>query len=974
MADTVYRDFDLAIDRLDAGHYRARVIASPAGQATTEFTLPFSELELENLVLRLGYSRRQVRRIDSPELEAVKVFGGRLFKVVFADEIHSCLRSSLEQVRQEGAGLRIRLRMTDAPELLDIPWEYLYNPTLNRFLSLSVGTPVVRYLELPERISPLALKPPLKMMVVISSPQDYPALDVEREWLNLKEALKDLETNGMLVVERLESPNPQVLQQRLRREKYNIFHYIGHGGFDQGTQDGVLLLEDEAGRGRPLSGQFLGAILHDEQSLRLAVLNACEGARAARSDPFAGVAQSLVQQGLSAVIAMQFQFTDEAAITFAREFYSAIADGYPVDASLAEARKAIFSRGNDVEWGTPVLYMRAPDGQIFALDQVKGPEPAQTHDSPLTRREPSLEHRLEQLYIDGLSAYWIKDWEKALKNFQTIVDLRPDYEDVASRLEGIKRQVSLMALSNQAQGFMDVGDWEAALPLLEELTEQAPDFEEASTRLALVRKKLQLAKLYRQARKLHQANQCQAALNVFAEIRELDPNYPDPEEIYLSATRELANQRRQAELSAFYNNALKMMETGQWAQARQLLNKILELEPAYRDTAGLSERVELEIAAHKNDEIPGLGSNNRPVTPDSASDIPVQGPLPLPQVEPMKTAKREPMPRQARGTKTWFAIGIFGVILLFGFAAGLARLFGGGGRGEVLSSTPPAVAVGGTAETPILPNSGAGNPTETPTPPPSATAVPVYTATSTELPSPTVPPDWKIDDYGIAMVLVPSGPFEMGRDYGADWDGPVHTVTLDDFYIDQFEVTNQKYHDCVQVGVCNPPAENSSYTRASYYDNPNYLDFPVIHVTWENARQYCEWRGARLPTEAEWEKAAGGNGGPYPWGQNHNCDLVNYNNCVGDTTKVGTYKEGVSVNNAYDMAGNVWEWVADWFSTDYYQVSPKHNPTGPDMGENRVNRGGGWNDTEDNIQVANRSAPAPGTQDEYSGFRCAADP
>ncbi|UCH58684.1 MAG: CHAT domain-containing protein, partial [Anaerolineales bacterium] len=190
-------------------------------------------------------------------------------------------------------------------------------------------------------------------------------LDVEREWNNLKAALAELEARGSLVLDHLDTASPTELQYRLRRNEYHVFHFIGHGGFNEQAQDGILLFEDENQRGHPLSGQYLGTLLHDENTLRLAVLNACEGGRSGVSDPFAGVAQSLVQQGLPAVIAMQFEVTDEAAITFAREFYTAIADGYPVDAALSEARKAIFSLGNDIEWGTPVLYMRAPDGRIF---------------------------------------------------------------------------------------------------------------------------------------------------------------------------------------------------------------------------------------------------------------------------------------------------------------------------------------------------------------------------------------------------------------------------------------------------------------------------------------------------------------------------------------------------------------------------------------------------------------------------------
>jgi hypothetical protein len=368
MAEINYLDFDLLIER--AGNkYQARVVNSPAGQASAAFRLPFSNLELENFLLRVGRTRRGVRRLESPEMEAAKTFGGRLFETVFADEVRACLRSSLDEASRQGAGLRIRLRLAAVPELADLPWEYLYNPALNRFLTLSAETPVVRYLDLPERIQPLPVKPPLRVLVMIASPSDYPALDVEQEWRKLSEALDDLERRGLVALERLEESTLAALQRRLRQAEYHIFHFIGHGGFDQQAQDGVLVMEDEAGRGRQVSGNYLGTLLHDERTLRLAILNACEGARASRTDPFAGTAQSLVQQGVPAVIAMQFEITDEAAITLAQEFYSAVADGYSVDAALAEARKAIFAQGNDVEWGTPVLYLRSPDGRIFDVEK-----------------------------------------------------------------------------------------------------------------------------------------------------------------------------------------------------------------------------------------------------------------------------------------------------------------------------------------------------------------------------------------------------------------------------------------------------------------------------------------------------------------------------------------------------------------------------------------------------------------------------
>jgi CHAT domain-containing protein len=363
-----YLDFDLLVRRTEGG-YRAQVLSSPAGEATADFAAPFSELELENFLLRVGRPRRGTRRIGSPEMEAVKTLGKGLYEAIFSGDVRACWRSSLSEAEAQSAGLRLRLRIADAPELNDIPWEYLYNASLNRFLSLSEYTPLIRYLDLPERIRPLEVDSPLKILVMISSPADYPALDVEGEWSRLNKALAGLIGSGQVRLERLATPRLSVLQRKLRGDEFHILHFVGHAGFDRETQDGILVLCDEAGKGRLVAAENLGTILHDHRSLRLVVLNACEGSRSSRSDPFAGVAQTLVQQGVPAVIAMQFEITDEAAITFAEEFYAATADGYPVDAALSASRKAIFAAGNDIEWGTPVLYLRAPNGQIFTVNR-----------------------------------------------------------------------------------------------------------------------------------------------------------------------------------------------------------------------------------------------------------------------------------------------------------------------------------------------------------------------------------------------------------------------------------------------------------------------------------------------------------------------------------------------------------------------------------------------------------------------------
>ena len=217
-------------------------------------------------------------------------------------------------------------------------------------------------------------------------------------------------------------------------------------------------------------------------------------------------------------------------------------------------------------------------------------------------------------------------------------------------------------------------------------------------------------------------------------------------------------------------------------------------------------------------------------------------------------------------------------------------------------------------------------------------------------------------------------------------EAPIHTVTLDAFEMDIYEVTNAEYALCVAAGVCSPPDFTGSYTRDSYYGDPAFDNYPVIYVTWFQADTYCSWRGARLPTEAEWEYAARGGqeGQNYPWGNvfedgqanfcDTNCSLEwgnkDINDGYPDTSPVGSYPpNGYSL---YDMAGNVWEWTADWYSAEYYATVEDgiFNPLGPAEGEYRVLRGGSWYSFPFDLRVSNRSRDVPSNGDDYLGFRC----
>jgi formylglycine-generating enzyme required for sulfatase activity len=249
------------------------------------------------------------------------------------------------------------------------------------------------------------------------------------------------------------------------------------------------------------------------------------------------------------------------------------------------------------------------------------------------------------------------------------------------------------------------------------------------------------------------------------------------------------------------------------------------------------------------------------------------------------------------------------------------------------------------------------------------------------------------DKDGAKMVHVPQGEFTMGIAENPNLLYPAHKVILDPFWIDQTEVTNAMYAKCVAAGVCEEPDNKSSSTQSSYYGNSEFDDYPVIYVDWNMANGYCEWRGDKLPTEAQWEKAARGTDGRiYPWGNDIDCSLANYywtsldyslweNNhyCTGDTTKVGSYESGKSPYGVYDMVGNVSEWVADWAGAAYELNSVLYNPLGPDDGVYRMTRGGSWNDsvphpplTYFTLSLSSSTLSTFYVRDDI-GFRCARD-
>lgn len=366
--------------------YRARVISSPVGEAAVDFDLPFGREEMTRFSWRGGFHPRNLLLLKAPggstqsqdtrAPSSLEELGARLFDALFGGEVGQLFYRSLDAGERDQCNLRIQLQMDDAPDVAELPWEYLYSRQLDRFLVLSTRTPLVRYLGLAQPQALLAAPLPLRLLVIVAGPSDLPPLAVEAEWQRLQQALAPLTQTGVLLIQRLEKATLAALRQNLRTGAVNLLHFIGHGDFGAPTQAnstaaamGRLFFEDENGQHQAVTAAELATLLHDHDPLRLVYLNACQGAAAGAQNIFAGVAQKLVQQGIPAVLAMQFAISDRAAIALAHEFYQALTAGLPVESALSEARKAIYSEGEPYEWATPVLFSRSPDGLLVALPQ-----------------------------------------------------------------------------------------------------------------------------------------------------------------------------------------------------------------------------------------------------------------------------------------------------------------------------------------------------------------------------------------------------------------------------------------------------------------------------------------------------------------------------------------------------------------------------------------------------------------------------
>lgn len=358
MKESNILNLDITIKHLERARYRVQ-IQNAECQVSEDFSLPFS--------------RKQMLKFDKKLLEkqAAETIGKKLFEAVFAKKVSLCFHKILQSAEKQRAMLRIRLMLDSIPELVSLPWEYLYSPELGRHINLSRDTQIVRYQMLLGAETGLSVTLPLRVLVIIASPIDYPRLEFDAEWGRLKEAVKDLEEKKLITLERLIPPTFSNLVNRLNLRKhphgYHIVHFVGHGEFVKSRGEGTLIFENDKQEGVRVSADRLSTFLREHDPLRVAFLNACETARSMPMATSVSVAQKLAEQGLHCVIGMQSQTLDEHATRFAGRFYAQLAENGSVDQSVAFARLGFLEDGEEVGWGFPVLYLRSSHGSLFDI-------------------------------------------------------------------------------------------------------------------------------------------------------------------------------------------------------------------------------------------------------------------------------------------------------------------------------------------------------------------------------------------------------------------------------------------------------------------------------------------------------------------------------------------------------------------------------------------------------------------------------
>ena len=447
----------------------------------------------------------------------------------------------------------------------------------------------------------------------------------------LGEVLLDPELGGFDDVNVLVNMSSHIIRRSIAsffskksREDLLVLYFSGHGVLDDQGHLHLAVRDTDSKllRGTAISANFITDEMNNSRSQRqVLILDCCHSgafARGTKGRPGASVGTASAFEGtgygrvvLTASDATQYAWEGEQVIgeaensLFTHYILQGIKGGEADlnrdgQITIDELYDYVYERViRQTQKQTPGKWSYKERGEIVVS---RARSTAQEEKAPVSipEFERDVEEKLEKLYHEGLSAYWLEDWDKAVGCFQALVEARPDYPDAANKLELSRRKQQVRSLYEKALGSENAGDWPGAIASFKEVIALEPEYLDASTRLENAKRSRMLADLYAEARQLSQAEKWQAVVNVFAQIASLQPDYPDPEGLLAAARENVAELGRLANLEHKYNLALREMDTGNWSQAEALLAEVQELEPGYQAADRLLERASVEISRQQN--------------------------------------------------------------------------------------------------------------------------------------------------------------------------------------------------------------------------------------------------------------------------------------------------------------------------------------------------------------------------------------
>ncbi|MGH4007356.1 MAG: CHAT domain-containing WD40 repeat protein [Pseudonocardiaceae bacterium] len=526
-------DFELEIGSSATGTY-PMVARALGAEVVTSMRLPLTPAELDHQIAVIRgavlASTAVAHRAPTTDEEPVRDLSQRFFEALVCGEVRSLYVASRQRAHEQGSTLRLVLRV-HPPELARLPWELLFDPDQQDYLGLSM--PLVRHPEVLAPRPPLKVALPLRILGMVARPDDQHVWEVDEEQRRLRTALAGLERDGLVELAWVVGQTYNALQDALDQGPWHVFHFVGHGGYDRVAEGGgTLALADDEGHTDPVGADDLSRLLAKHHTLRLVVLNASDTGQNSTANAFSSTAIALTRREIPAVVAMQFEISDPAAIVFAQTFYQSVAKGHPADDSVVRTRQALRRAKKDtLEWGAPVLYLRAPDGRIFDNTSPLPPQPRPPQD-PIGARG------LDTVYVHGLAAFWTEQWDQAIVLLQQIHAHRP-HHDVAVKLEQARHPQQLATRYAQACAAAEAPDWDKAIKMFTMIIEVDPTYRDVGQRLDNARRRQQLASWQAEARLLYQAERWEAVVKIGERMRIVDPAAADPDGLVSSARQRL---------------------------------------------------------------------------------------------------------------------------------------------------------------------------------------------------------------------------------------------------------------------------------------------------------------------------------------------------------------------------------------------------------------------------------------------------